>query len=86
MVWLRREEQIIRQAQEEEERQCGNAYIKKEQAYKRYEAHGGYGGNDWREYVDADKVCQEMYAIHLAQQDRLREIGKEIGKLGGNVG
>jgi hypothetical protein len=48
IAWLRKEEVRIRQVQREEQLRCGQAYIKKEEAYKDYEKFGAYGGADWK--------------------------------------
>lgn len=48
IAWLRKEEVRIREVQREEQLRCGQAYIKKEEAYKYYEKFGAYGGADWK--------------------------------------
>jgi hypothetical protein len=48
IAWLRKEEEMIKNVQAEEELRCGQAYIKKEEAYVAYEKYGGYGGPDWK--------------------------------------
>jgi hypothetical protein len=48
IAWLRKEEVMIRDLQAEEQLRCGQAYIKKEEAYKAYEKLGAYGGKDWK--------------------------------------
>lgn len=48
IAWLRKEEGMIREKQQEEQLRCGQAYIKKEEAYIAYERLGGYGGTDWK--------------------------------------
>jgi hypothetical protein len=48
IAWLRKEEVRIREVQKEEQLKCGQAYIKKEEAYKDYEKFGAYGGSDWK--------------------------------------
>jgi hypothetical protein len=48
VLWLKREEQRIRDEQAHEQFLCGKAYIKEEEAYVAYERRGGYGGPDWK--------------------------------------
>ncbi|KAE9375931.1 hypothetical protein N431DRAFT_481128 [Stipitochalara longipes BDJ] len=56
IAWLKKVEARIREMQEEEQLNCGKAYIAKEEAYVAYEKHGGYGGSDWKRYSNADGV------------------------------
>lgn len=48
IAWLRKEEVRIKKLQAEEQLKCGQAYIKKEEAYAAYEKFGAYGGADWK--------------------------------------
>ena len=48
IAWLRKEEVRIREVQRDEQLRCGQAYIKKEEAYAAYEKFGAYGGPDWK--------------------------------------
>jgi hypothetical protein len=48
IAWLKKEEVKIRSAQEDEQFRCGQAYIRKEEAYRAYKIYGAYGGSDWR--------------------------------------
>jgi len=81
IAWLRKEEGRIREVQRDEQLRCGQAYIKKEEAYAAYEKFGAYGGADWRQYAQADEECQKMYKDHERQQKRLRQIRVEINEL-----
>lgn len=85
IAWLRREEEGLKELQEAEEARCGQAYIVKEEAYKKYERIGAYGGEDWKMYSAADKTCQDMYNAHLNQRKRLRQIETEIKELSTQV-
>lgn len=80
-VYLKREAQRIKDLQAHEELLCGKAYIKKEEAYVKYERRGGYGGADWKRYSEADNECQVMYNRYQKQQKRLVEIKKELASL-----
>lgn len=51
IAWLRKEAARIKKLQAEEQLKCGQAYIKKEEAYAAYEKFGGYGGADWKRSV-----------------------------------
>ncbi|PSS08533.1 hypothetical protein M430DRAFT_45485 [Amorphotheca resinae ATCC 22711] len=79
--WLRKEEKKIRDMQAQEKFRCGQAYIAKEEAYAAYEKHGGYGGQDWKNYNQADETCQAMYNEYQRQQKRLGQIRVEINEL-----
>lgn len=46
--WLNKEAAKIRDLQNEEQLRCGQAYIKKEEAYVQYEKRGEYGGPNWK--------------------------------------
>jgi len=81
IAWLRKEQERIRDMQTDEQFQCGQAYIAKEEAYTAYEKHGGYGGDDWKAYNSADKTCQDMYNKYEKQQKRLGQIRVEIKEL-----
>ncbi|KAL2064628.1 hypothetical protein VTL71DRAFT_3765 [Oculimacula yallundae] len=81
IAWLRKEEKRIHEVQAEEQAECGLAYIEKEEAYKDYEKRGGYGGETWKRYSAADDLCQEIYRKWELQQQRLRQIRKEINSL-----
>lgn len=48
IAWLRKEEARIKELQADEQLRCGQAYIKKEEAYGAYEKFGAYGGPDWK--------------------------------------
>ncbi|KAG0652270.1 hypothetical protein D0Z07_1221 [Hyphodiscus hymeniophilus] len=81
IAWLKQEEARIKELQAEEQLKCGQAYIKKEEAYGAYEKFGAYGGADWKRYAQADEDCQTMYKEHEKQQKRLRQIRIEINEL-----
>lgn len=51
IAWLRKEEARIKELQADEQLKCGQAYIKKEEAYAAYEKFGAYGGVDWKRRV-----------------------------------
>jgi hypothetical protein len=51
IVWLRKEQQRIKDLQEDEQLRCGQAYIAKEEAYAEYEKFGNYGGASWKRLV-----------------------------------
>lgn len=78
IAWLKKEENKIRGLQAEEQLRCGQAYIAKEEAYLAYEKRGNYGGTDYNTYVEADKVCHNMYNLHQKQLKRLGRIREEI--------
>lgn len=81
IAWLRKEDGRIKELQAEEQLKCGQAYIKKEEAYGAYEKFGAYGGADWKRYAEADEYCQTIYKEHEKQQRRLRQIRIEINEL-----
>ncbi|KAK0118582.1 hypothetical protein ONS96_011674 [Cadophora gregata f. sp. sojae] len=81
IAWLRKEEKRIHEVQIEEQAECGLAYIEKEEAYRDYEKRGGYGGETWKRYSAADDLCQDIYRKWELQQQRLRQIRKEINTL-----
>lgn len=71
------EEAWIVGGQEEKQLLCGQAYINKEKAYVAYEKHGGYGGADWKRFVDADRECKDMYKGWKKGEERLMYISAE---------
>ncbi|KAH7416756.1 hypothetical protein BKA64DRAFT_701540 [Cadophora sp. MPI-SDFR-AT-0126] len=79
--WLRMEERRIHEVQAVEQAECGLAYIEKEEAYREYEKRGGYGGETWKRYSAADELCQDIYKKWELQQQRLRQIRKDINTL-----
>jgi hypothetical protein len=48
IAWLNKEATKIKDSQNDKELKCGQAYIKKEEAYVQYEKRGEYGGPTWK--------------------------------------